>query len=640
MLERYEPNITIEKVINSSKEVRAGANKEAKNDTEHIRSPKPEKEPDFNDIKTSNRSPREGHLATGEVQVVESKKKDMKYENDTSLAPKPQRTPRHRDRTATAMEYVSSEIGSEEPRESPDRSAEIAPLLVDEGDSDVSQDDNYESDDGECHPLRHSGPSGQHPTSTHDLYSGEPKESTESPSVDISNTSHGPARNDYTQGKHIIGSGATSVSNTHRYPTVFSTQEPKEQDASKKEERGRGRANNLNPSNEYQGLQSPFGLSPGAGKSAVKSLPPLSDILALESNCTLSKKKHSGPSEGEITGNAASMAQPLNSFQEMGSASDMLYWGNELPNITKPAVKPSEPFSGKAMSDDINNSTDTAHSSQETPVATGSEDQDSDVTGIDFLGTCFPDVDRSILETLFSSNNGDVVKTVELILASNEGDIAGVSSTVTEDTEEAPPRNASFPAKESLIRNTSFPANETLPRNASLPGNNQHSAEGLDTNLHLKDMSVAGDSGVPDFPDSFTFANTGGALASGPSYCPPSTHPNQRRSHFGLNSQAAVENDLSSNAMQSDMVDIRAPGMLHTVAPSLNHGQATLTSKTPTIVSTTDVPAASANSVNLTKEPHNPVTEKSCFQLSLEPAVALHLIEMFGPVAGVNFQGL
>jgi len=42
----------------------------------------------------------------------------------------------------------------------------------------------------------------------------------------------------------------------------------------------------------------------------------------------------------------------------------------------------------------------------------------------------------------------------------------------------------------------------------------------------------------------------------------------------------------------------------------------------------------------LTQAQSSSPSSAATFQLTLEPAVALHLIEMFGSFAGVDFQGL
>lgn len=63
-----------------------------------------------------------------------------------------------------------------------------------------------------------------------------------------------------------------------------------------------------------------------------------------------------------------------------------------------------------------------------------SEDSESDITGFEFLNTCFPDIDDQILVSVLSDHTGDVNKAIETILSNMERYMGGANSNSGKQT--------------------------------------------------------------------------------------------------------------------------------------------------------------------------------------------------------------
>ena len=204
--------------------------------------------------------------------------------------------------------------------------------------------------------------------------------------------------------------------------------------------------------------------------------------------------------------------------------------------------------------------------------------------GLEFLKTCFPDTDCSILESVLLSSDGDVVKTVEIILASKDYVGPQPLPTVVEETSDSIPRNEASP-----------------------PRNTEDDARGLGS---ISDVSRPGCSGVPDFPDSFTYAGASGHPAAGRMGCRPT---NQLGDIPRKSPEAGP-----SNAPSVGPPGVQVPGMTHSQGAAFREAPISCTPQ----------------------EKQGGVDASSCFQLSLEPAVAFHLMEIFGPVTETSLTGM
>lgn len=179
------------------------------------------------------------------------------------------------------------------------------------------------------------------------------------------------------------------------------------------------------------------------------------------------------------------------------------------------------------------------------PVSSG--DSDSVVPAlVEFLKTCFPDVEEDLMNSLLSANGGDVLKVVEELLADD----------------------GSFPA-------------------------------------------FSGDISV-----STERQSTSGAMSP---FC-----DSRRISVSEQSSIRSVTEKLDSKKPTDDVVSIVQHSGVSPVKSSPER---------PTRVEHANSPRS------LSPKPPSPAQSPGTFQLALEPAVALHLIEVFGQFAGVDFQG-
>lgn len=170
-------------------------------------------------------------------------------------------------------------------------------------------------------------------------------------------------------------------------------------------------------------------------------------------------------------------------------------------------------------------------------------------TGVEFLKTCFPDIESDVISALLTDTSGDVMKVVNELLA-DEGDVV------------------------------SFPVGET----------------DLSTQ-QSQDSQILASQNLP-------FKSLNGSLKSVKPI--DESHVTGDRTHEVRSQSSAVR----------EVIDI--PREISAQGDQTNQ---------PRPLESSPLAKAQASSRNT-------------FQLTLEPAIALHLVELFGPFTGVNFQGL
>lgn len=170
-------------------------------------------------------------------------------------------------------------------------------------------------------------------------------------------------------------------------------------------------------------------------------------------------------------------------------------------------------------------------------------------TGVEFLKTCFPDIESDVISALLTDTSGDVMKVVNELLA-DEGDLV------------------------------SFPVGET----------------DLSTQ-QSQDSQILASQNLP-------FKSLNGSLKSVKPI--DESHVTGDRTHEVRSQSSAVR----------EVIDI--PREISAQVDQTNQ---------PRPLESSPFAKAQASSRNT-------------FQLTLEPAIALHLVELFGPFTGVNFQGL
>ena len=170
-------------------------------------------------------------------------------------------------------------------------------------------------------------------------------------------------------------------------------------------------------------------------------------------------------------------------------------------------------------------------------------------TGVEFLKTCFPDIESDVISALLTDTSGDVMKVVNELLA-DEGDLV------------------------------SFPVGET-------------------------DLS---------------------------------TQQSQ-------DSQILASQNLPLKSLNGSLKSVKPTDESH-VAGDHTHE---VRSQSSAVREVSDIPREISAQVDQTNQPRplesSPLAKaqassRNTFQLTLEPAIALHLVELFGPFTGVNFQGL
>ena len=170
-------------------------------------------------------------------------------------------------------------------------------------------------------------------------------------------------------------------------------------------------------------------------------------------------------------------------------------------------------------------------------------------TGVEFLKTCFPDIESDVISALLTDTSGDVMKVVNELLA-DESDLA------------------------------SFPVGET-------------------------DLS---------------------------------TQQSQ-------DSQILASQNLPFRSLNGSLKSVKPIDESH-VAGDHTHEVRPQSSAVREVI---DIPREISAQVDQTNQPRRlessplakaQASSRNTFQLTLEPAIALHLVELFGPFTGVNFQGL
>ena len=275
--------------------------------------------------------------------------------------------------------------------------------------------------------------------------------------------------------------------------------------------------------------------------------PSLSSILASASR-TKQKRRSSSNSDHK---------QPITEERNSGENIDVI----KLPSEPVKVDGESKLLTQRVFEDSVtqNNETtsgvfsDVQNLTDESKQVTSGNSMNDMPAGVEFLKTCFPDVDKDFMNSLFTANGGDVMKVVDELLA-----------------------NKSY-----------------LP---SLPA---------DASKVTEQQSLA--SVVPTFPDSQILASQNRSSIEKPiSFRPADEMVSNIDAAYGINRQSPASRENAGNLGEMSPKVDRA-NQLRDLGPK---------------------PLS---------QPQSP--GHSTFQLTLEPAVALHLIEMFGPFTGVNFQG-
>ena len=289
--------------------------------------------------------------------------------------------------------------------------------------------------------------------------------------------------------------------------------------------------------------------------NSVPTPPPLSAILASASRTKLKRRERSNSdttqpitdSENSAEGNA------LKLLQEPNQAAGGLEPNESLQSVSNDDSTQESKTSDEDGSPDAQNQPNLSDLSDLSPTSSG--DSQSDMSAqLEFLKTCFPDVDTDLMNALLNTNGGDVMKVVDELLSS------GNTKENTAESTEVAEENASS-TELSDFSNSPLLVAQNTPFNAS---NEEEKS-----------------------PPPEETGKAGGFNQQSPGSC--------KRGE--ISSDTPPQENRGSRPRDSD-------------PRPLTHAQ----SSSPSSAAT--------------------------FQLTLEPAVALHLIEMFGSFAGVDFQGL
>ena len=289
--------------------------------------------------------------------------------------------------------------------------------------------------------------------------------------------------------------------------------------------------------------------------NSIPTPPPLSAILASASRTKLKKRARSN----------SDPTQPIT--DSMNSPEENTLKLLEEPNQAARELEPNESLqsvSSDNSGQENNTSNDDVFTDRQnqsnlfdvSPSSSGDSQIDMS-SQVEFLKTCFPDVDSDLMNALLSSNSGDVLKVVDELLA---------SGSVEENTE--------------------------------------------DTEVTEESVSST---------DLSNFSNS-----------PPlAAH----------NSPLNASNEEEQSPPSKEVGEVTDPfgGFNHQSTDSREHGE--ISSDTPPQENTASRPR-NLEPRPLTQPQSSSQRSTATFQLTLEPAVALHLIEMFGSFAGVDFQGL
>lgn len=268
----------------------------------------------------------------------------------------------------------------------------------------------------------------------------------------------------------------------------------------------------------------------------VPTPPPLSEILASASRTKLKRRSRSN-------------SDPTQPFTDtVNSLPDNSHQLRSEPNLTEAALEaevcddtpnPENKTFDAGILIDRQSLSNLPNLSDSLQPSSSVDSQNHMSTGVEFLKTCFPDVDSDLMNAMFTAKSGDVMKVVDELLIS-----AKVPST------EVPTFHADsllLASQQEIFHTASGEAQKSLSPTEEI-------------------------------------VNAAGAIK--------------------VQSNVSGGNDEIPSKMSSQR-NQRDPA--------------------PRLLAQTQSP--SPNSI-------------ATFQLTLEPAVALHLIEMFGPFAGVDFQGL
>ena len=292
-----------------------------------------------------------------------------------------------------------------------------------------------------------------------------------------------------------------------------------------------------------------------SGGNSIPTPPPLSAILASASRTKLKRRarSNSDPSQPITDSVNSSEGNTLKLLQEPNQAAGELEANESLQSVSSDNSTQENNALDEDVSPDAQNQSNLSDLS---PSSSG--DSQSDMSAqVEFLKTCFPDVDSDLMNALLTTNGGNVMKVVDELLSSGSA----------EDNSE-------------------------------------------DTRLAEKNASSTE---LPNFPNSPLLALTNAPF------------------------NALNEEEKSPPSEEiGDVIDLSG-GFNQQSPDSCWHGE--ISSDTPP----QENRASRARDLEprpLTQAQSSSQSSTATFQLTLEPAVALHLIEMFGSFAGVDFQGL
>ena len=275
--------------------------------------------------------------------------------------------------------------------------------------------------------------------------------------------------------------------------------------------------------------------------------PSLSSILASASR-TRQKRRSSSNSDHKQPISEERNSGEINDVMKLPSEPVKVDGGSKLltQGVFENSITQTNNTSSKGVASDVQNLSDRLKQ-------VTSRDSENDMpAGVEFLKTCFPDVDSDLMNSLFTANGGDVMKVVDDLLA----DLS------------------SFPANASKVTE-------------------QQSLTGVVPSLSDSQILASQNSSSIKIPKSFKPADEMVSIVD---------------TACGTNHQSPVSRESTKNHREMSPKVDRAANQLKDLSPKA------------------------------LSQPQSP--SHSTFQLTLEPAVALHLIEMFGPFTGVNFQGL
>ena len=278
-----------------------------------------------------------------------------------------------------------------------------------------------------------------------------------------------------------------------------------------------------------------------SGTNSISTPPPLSTLLASASRTKQKKRSVSNSDDRKPIADAenASEGKDLKLSFESGVGDGEIKISEFPQGVCADNITQVTETCVKDVSGDVQNLSD-----GDTPA------------DVEFLKTCFPDVESDMMNALLIAEDGNVMKVVEKLLA-GESDLP------------------------------SFPA---------------------DTSGVVEQRSLA--SGIPTLPDSQIMAFE----------------------HSPLNSSTEK---LKTFKPAFEMVDVADTSREINKESSAIRESGMNLGETLTKVDRANQPRdLGPKAVDQAQSP-----SRNTFQLTLEPAVALHLIEMFGPFGGVDFQG-